>query len=338
MATNKNANLRYHVLDKCLSNPIKKYFIQDLIDACTEKLLEIDPDSKGISRRQVLEDLKYMASEEGYKALIDHLKDGKKTYYRYEDKNFSIDKQPLNQSELEQVRSAMSILSRFKGMPQFEWVNELSPKLEQAFLMEKQNAPIISFDNNSYLTGIEYLGPLFHHILYQKALQITYQSFKSEYPKTMIIHPYYLKQYNNRWFFIGLNAKFEKLSHLALDRIKELSLASVDYQANLTYDFEEYFDDIIGVTFPENGIKEKIIMKFSTDAAPYVISKPIHHSQKRISYEHGILIVSIEVIPNYELESLILSFGDRVEVLESKSLKNKIVERLKINLDIYKNT
>lgn len=337
MATNKNANLRYHVLDKCLSNHVKKYFIQDLINACTEKLQEIDPDSKGISRRQVLDDLKYMESEEGYKALIDHLKDGKKTFYRYHDKNFSIDKQPLNQAELEQIRSAMNILSRFEGMPQFAWVNELTPKLEQTFMIEKDVAPIIGFDNNAYLEGIEYLGKLYHYILYKQPLCITYQPFKSDKPTKFILHPYYLKQYNNRWFLFGLNDQYKTISNLALDRIKVIEEDKISYIPNSLYeDFNEYFEDIIGVTLPPEAKKEKIILQFSSSAAPYVISKPLHHSQKRISYDNGVLIMSIEVIPNYELESLVLSFGERVQVLEPETFKNKIVERLSWNLDIYK--
>ena len=65
MAVNKNAQTRYHVLDKCFSNPVKKYFIQDLIDAIEKVLLEIDPDSNGIKRRQVEEDIKYMESAKG---------------------------------------------------------------------------------------------------------------------------------------------------------------------------------------------------------------------------------------------------------------------------------
>lgn len=137
MAVNKNAQTRYHVLDKCFSNPMKRYFIEDLIEACNTMLLDIDPTSNGIKRRQLEEDIKYMESEEGYRADIERLRDGKRVYYRYLDPKFSIDKQPLNQAELEQIKSAMHILSRFKGMPQFEWVNELAPKLEQTFLLEK---------------------------------------------------------------------------------------------------------------------------------------------------------------------------------------------------------
>lgn len=335
MASNKHASIRYRVLDKCFANPVKKYFLDDLIAACNMALKEIAPESSGISKRTIQNDIIHMESTEGFSAPIGHYVDGKKTYYRYSDKNFSIDKQPLNQAELEQIKAAMQVLSHFKGMPQFEWLNELNPKMENALLMERDTAPIIGFDNNNCLIGIERLGDLFHAILYKKPLCISYQSYKKAEPSKQLLHPYYLKQYNNRWFLLGLNAKLNKITNLALDRIKAVEEEAIPFIPNKV-DFEEYFDDIIGVTLPEDAAKEKIILKFAASASPYVFSKPLHHSQKKIDYTNDELTISIEVIPNYELESLILGFGERVEVLTPENFKILILERLTKSLKPYK--
>jgi predicted DNA-binding transcriptional regulator YafY len=336
MSANKNASIRYHILDKCLSNPVRKYFIEDLVKACDEALKEINPSASGIKKRTIQYDLRHMESAEGWNAPIQHLQDGKRIYYRYSDKQFSIDNQPLNQAEIEQLKSALEILGRFQGMPQFEWVNELTPKLEQAFIIEKGTAPIISFDNNNYLRGIKRLGELFHHILYKRPLCITYQSFKSEQPRQFIIHPYYLKQYNNRWFLFGLNHDLQKISNHPLDRIIDVKEKSIKYIANTAYDFNEYFEDVIGVTLSSEAVPEKVILRFDPQAAPYVISKPLHGSQKSITHDDQELMISIEVIPNYELESLILSFGDLVTVLQPDTLRDKILNRCHIAIQKYK--
>ena len=335
MPSNKNAQTRYHVLDKCFANPMKKYFIEDLVEACNEKLLEIDPNSNGIKRRQLLEDIKYMESDEGWSAPIAHCPDGKRIYYRYSDPKFSIDNQPLNKAELEEIKSAMQILSRFKGMPQFEWVNELVPKMQQTFLLEKENQTIISFDNNQYLKGIEYLGRLFQAILYKKTLRIEYQSYKSDTAKSNQVHPYYLKQFNNRWFLLGLSDSWNTLSTFALDRIIIIDDSEVPYVSNTDYDFDEYFEDIIGVTRHENARLQLIKLRFDPQMAPYVLSKPVHGSQKVVLNNESGLIVSIEVIPNYELETLILSYGDRVKVLEPESFQKVITGRLGKGFNLY---
>lgn len=335
MASNKNAQTRYHVLDKCFANPMKKYFIETLIEACNEKLLEIDPKSNGIKRRQLLEDIKYMESEEGWSAPIEHCPDGKRIYYRYSDRNFSIDNQPLNQAQLEEIKSAMQILSRFKGMPQFEWVNELVTKMQQTFLLEKGNQAIISFDNNQYLKGIEHLGVLFHAILYKTTLRIQYKSFRSDVAREYIIHPYFLKQYNNRWFLFGCHEGFRKITNLALDRIVDMVESDTAYSPNNEYDFEEYFEDIIGVTRHDDVELQLIKLRFEPKIAPYVLSKPLHGSQRVIVNNELDLIIAIEVIPNYELETLILSYGEQVKVLEPESLQKVIRARVKKATELY---
>jgi len=328
MPVNKNALIRYKVLDRCFSNPGKKYFIDDLVEECNKQLMEIAPNTKGVQKRQLFEDIKYMESSEGWSADIQKILFGKKKFYRYRDKNFSISNQPLNASEIDQLHSAIDIIQRFKGMPQFEWINEFTPKLEQAFTLDASAPPIISFDNNEYLKGVEYIGDLFNAILYKKVIKVKYRSFKSDILNNFIIHPYYLKQYNNRWFLFGHNEGIQKLTNLALDRIQSIEDHNLPYSENDTYDFNEYFEDIIGVTKPDNGLVEKIVLKFSDISLPYILSKPLHGSQKVIKDENEIFI-SIEVIPNYELESLLLSFGERIKIISPNTLKDKI--RLRLN-------
>ena len=130
MATNKNATIRYQALNRCLRNPGRKYFIDDLIEACNDSLLDIDPYSTGIKRRQVFDDIKFMRDSQGFDAPIESYKDGKKVFYRYNDPSFSINNQPLNEKEAQQLKEALLTLSRFKGIPQFEWVDEIKARLE----------------------------------------------------------------------------------------------------------------------------------------------------------------------------------------------------------------
>ncbi|KAA0989269.1 helix-turn-helix transcriptional regulator [Dyadobacter aurulentus] len=220
----------------------------------------------------------------------------------------------------------MELLARFEGMPQFGWVNELMPKLQQSFLLEPNHAPIISFDNNQYLTGIERLGMLFQCILYKQVLRIQYQPFHNEETSELIIHPYYLKQYNNRWFLFGLNSKYEKIFNLALDRIVEVREEDVPFIENTLCDFNEYFDDIVGVTRLEESAVTEILLSFDLKTAPYILSKPLHGSQKVKSRTDQELVISIEVSPNYELESALLAFGEKVKVLEPESFRTLIRE------------
>lgn len=336
MATNKNALIRYKVLDRCFRNPGKRYFIDDLIEECEKVLLEIDPDSNGISRRQILEDISFMESKEGWKIELTRNRAGRKVFYRYADLGFSINNMPLNEVEINQLRSAADILSQFKGMPQFEWVNELVPKLKQGMASKEAATTILEFDNNQYLKGIDKLGPLHNAIFYKKVLEISYQPFENETPYKIVMHPYFLKQYNNRWFLFGYNPEKEKSDwNLAIDRIVDINELTDKHQKNITINWKEYFEDIIGVTKPEKAEIEDISLQFLGKTGKYMESKPLHGSQKSKWISESVLEVKLQLIINYELERLILSYADTVVVISPVAFKETIKSRLLAGFNRY---
>ena len=90
--------------------------------------------------------------------------------------------------------------------------------------------------------------------------------------------------------------------------------------------------DIIGVSVPyEAQDAETITLQFSPERFKYVVSKPLHTSQKIIDEDK--CIVAIKVIPTRELDQSILAFGPDVEVLAPNryrmSIETKIEECLK---------
>ena len=336
MAKNKGAIVRYRTIDRCLRDIKRKYGIQDLIRECSEALTNALSEETKVSRRQIYDDLNYMESDMGYKANIDHINEGRNVYYRYADPDFSIEKMPLTDAEIDQLKETVLMLNRFKGMPQFEWMEEIISKIEDAFLLRGNNESVISIEQNPDLKGLENITPLFDAIVHKRVLKISYQSFKREKPDEYEMHPYFLKQYNNRWFLFGLTAEKHQITNLPLDRILDIAILDTAYiEKDEDLDIVEYFDDIIGVTFPKKEEDRKIaniVLKFHKDLYPYIKNKPFHHTQH--SYDDECKI-TFKVIPNIELTSLILSYGSQVEVLEPQSLRDKIREHALKMKEIY---
>jgi predicted DNA-binding transcriptional regulator YafY len=333
MSTNKNAVLRYNTLDKCFSNFGRKYYFKDLLEKVNEVLEDFDPGCIGIKIRQLRDDIRFMKSDAGYSAPIIAINEGKKAYYRYEDKTFSINNSPLNSTEAEQLRNAISVLQRFEGAPQFEWINEIGPMLTSHFGLNKAERKIISYDSNIDYSGYDKILPIFNAIVNKRVLKIYYKSFKDE-DYHLFFHPYYLKQYNNRWFLFGMHAEYnEPCWNLPLDRI--MTLEEIDLAYIYTdIDWEDYFYDIIGVTKPKDHTIEEVELIFSEEQAKYISTKPLHPSQRSSVLESGELQVRLRLIPNYELEMKILSFGEKVKVKHPIELQNSIIKRLDL---AYKN-
>lgn len=331
MSINKKALTRYLAYDRCLRNTGAKYTWNRLKDEANKALKE--EGLEGIGKTQFYADMQYLEFSE-WKAPIEKYKDGRTVYFKYSDPSYSINNQPLNETEAKQLKSALQLLSRFKGAAQFEFINEIIPAIESKLGLVSVEREIMSFESNLDYEGSKYITPLFNAIVNKRALIIEYQDFKSPLPYTISFHPYYLKQYNNRWFVFGYN-EFTKNEfwNMALDRIKFIEEAKEDY-IDTNLDWESYFYDLIGVTKKIGDEIQAIKLWFSSTQAPYIITKPIHPSQKSKNTEDGLEVI-INVVPNYELEKLILSFGEAVRVISPKSFQEIILSRIKKSVNNY---
>ncbi|WP_405570194.1 helix-turn-helix transcriptional regulator [Winogradskyella sp. Asnod2-B02-A] len=333
MSTNKHAIIRYQTLDKCFQNTGRRYYIEDLLEACNTSLYEFDGNSEGIKKRQLYDDVRFMESEQGWSIPLEKIKDGRRRYYRYEDSSFSINNQPLNDEEANQLKEALMTLKRFKGMPQFEWINDITTRLESSFGLIKAGTPVIDFESNPYLKGLEHISNLYRAIIYKKPLKITSESFRTNSIDTYELHPYYLKQYNNRWFLFGYNVELDSIYKKAIDRIDNIQELQVPY-IETKINFNEYFNNVIGVTINHEKEPSKVVLRINKELWPYINSKPLHESQSSGGIENlrtledGFIDITINVVLNYEIETKILEHGEKVRILEPEALKLTIRDRI----------
>ena len=335
MPTNKNAAIRYQTLDKCFRDRRHRYYMEDLIDKCEEAIYYYNGVG-GVSRRQIFEDIKFMESETGWSVPLERKQDGRRVYYRYSDPDFTINAQPLTEDEARQLRSVIITLRRFRGLPSNAWVDEVISNLEWRFGLRGNQENMIGFEQNPYLRGLNLLPDIIDAATSHQAVRITYRNYKNcdeEY--TVVVHPWYIKQYNNRWFLMAYDAEADRISNYALDRIQNFNVEEdVAYIPNKEVDFEHYFDDVFGVTIPPSDVEKiRVLLQFSKKQYPYIVSKPLHHSQEIVDADNRIL--AVEVRPTYEFTQLILSFGFDVKVLEPEPFKQEILANLRRNLQNY---
>ena len=332
MATNKNAQLRYQILDRCFSNFHRRYEIDDLLDEVNEQL--DDMFGTTVSLRQIREDIKYMRDRDSFNApIIAYPYDGKKCYYRYSDRDFSIYNNELSLTDLNKLQSTIDMLSRFRGAAANVWLEEVISNLEYRFGLKSNQEHLVSFEQNEQLKGSEHLADIIDATVNHQTLEISYLTFRGK-DISMTIHPYYVKQYNGRWFLYGLNEELNRISNLALDRIQSYENSEKPFRKNEQCDFSTYFDDVIGATIPNDDVKKETIgLRFSANRFPYVVSKPIHKSQKIV--DEISCKVEIQVCPTRELDQQLFSFIPDVEVLYPEWYRQQMMEKIEENLKKY---
>lgn len=328
MSINKLALIRYKTIDDCLRNKRRKWTLEDLIEKVADTLYEKEGIDNGVSKRTIQSDIQLMRSDKlGYNAPI--IVKSKKYYY-YSDENYSISNAPINNADVDKMKEIVGVLKQLNGFSYFDEMSEMIARLENnLYTSTHQSRNCIQFEDNKQLKGLEHISPLYQAILNRKTLLISYQSFKALASQDMVIYPYLLKEYRNRWFLIGKQKENKYLQTLALDRIIRFDEAHKEkFMEHEGIDFDNYFNDLIGVSKNEKDTPYKVLFWIDKAHAPYIITKPIHTSQKLIEEKSDGSVFRIVVVMNFELEREILGFGEFVKVLAPRLLASRINRRL----------
>ncbi|MDO4802098.1 MAG: WYL domain-containing protein [Prevotellaceae bacterium] len=334
MPVNKNAQFRYQILDRCFSDFRHKYDFDTLLEKVNDYLEDVQGGDSMVGVRQLRGDINairkmlpngiYLDAKPYY---------DKKCYYRYSERDFSIFQNELSPDEVQKLRSTIEMLSRYRGVPNNAWLEEVISNLEYRFGIKSNSDNVVSFEQNEQLKGLEYLSELIDAAANHTPLIIYYKTYKGK-ELTSTLHPYHVKQYNNRWFLFGFEEESGKIANKALDRIQRISWAKIPFKSNTSIDFGHFFDDVVGVSIPYSNVeKETIVLRFTPARFPYVTSKPIHISQIVLNEDE--CTISLGVKPTRELEQQILSFGSDVEVLSPKTLRAQIAGKVAENYRKY---
>ena len=333
MPQNKNFQKRITILDECFSSRTGLFTLEKLIEVVSTKL------ELNVSRKTIQNDIKYIreiienkkSSEIDFDetpVFIPKLFEGKKTIFKYSNVDLAMGNQLLSKTDQEQLEDTLSILSRYRNREDFFWLDEMFPRIQSAFnLVHEDYNGLISYQSNRDYSGESLVGEIHNQLLRKKILIIEYKGFKDESSYTRTIHPYHLKQYNNRWFLFGLEESdnYTGITNLALDRIITITETIDNITPNVT-NWGDFFDQMIGVSFAANQKSIDLKLKFSLKRIPYVLTKPIHGDQRIDKTDPEKRTIIINLLPNNEMYQAILSFGSDIQVIEPSEVKEKMKE------------
>lgn len=334
----KNAIMRYKILDSLLSNRNRYYSISELLEKVNEAL-ELDG-MEPVSRRCIEKDLNTLECAP-YEAAIERVWYHGKKCIRYAEEGFSIFTKKLTEEEENLLSEVLNTIGQFDGLDTFEWLDSLKKRLDI-----KEHRRIIQFDSNPYFEGRNLIGSLFTAISNKQVLALKYHTFKDPQVKEVVVYPYLLKEYNNRWFLI-VGVEDGTILNFALDRIDDFKpMPHIDY-IEPDEDLESRFDDIVGVTLFKDKPTEDILLWVNEEGFQYVKTKPLHGSQRDVKGEEdktmrekypalqGGRFFRLQCILNYELEQLLMSKMNQLVVIEPATLKDSLINRIKKMDSLY---
>ena len=334
MPANKFATIRYHVIDKMLRNKYKPYpSVDDIVEKCSEVLL------KRVSKSSIEKDVRSMKNDEAldYFAHIEYSRTYKGYFYGNED--YSIDKVPLNEDEIEAVQFATNILTQFKNVAIFkDYENAIDKVLDKVNLtgMNSTNEKeYIQFENIPTVSGNEFLAPILNAIRKKKNVEFNYQSFKKEESTSRSFSPYLLKEHKNRWYVVGTETGSSQYKVFGLERMANVKVGTESFVRNSDFNAKDFFKNSIGITAKPNQDPDEVKFECNAVLLQYLESQPIHDSQIIEKTNSG-GVVSLTVLVTFELIQLLVGFGNELTVLQPQTLIDSLIKKHTDAINNYK--
>lgn len=317
--------LRYQAIHNRLKNPHLPSRWQDLAHHCQLFLQDRLGIDKQPAKRTIELDIHRMRN--GHLGYYAPIKYNRENGYYYSNLNFEINQLDISSADLEALYEAIKITRNITSR-----LNILAIEKPLANLMDILNLHFepdckkyIYLEQSANEPGLLWVDCLYNAIRCKKVLNISYHPFDKEHVNH-IFSPYFIKEYNNRWFTIGYEHNMDKIINLALDRMKEVK-SSLQSFVNKEIDHDEMYSHVYGVTIKDHANPIKITFKTNVLLAKYLISKPIHPTQSVLHQDHEQIVFQLNVIENYEIRRVLWSYYPDLEVLTPASLKDDYHKR-----------
>lgn len=273
--------------------------------------------------------------------IIDYLNDiGLKTSKRTTERDldairndFGIDisYNRLNDGYFIDYDNSINIESFFRFLEIVNTAELLSESLSES----KEALSYISFDTGGGLKGIEYLKPLLQAIKEHRKIAFKHFNFHTELNKSYSMKPYLLKEYQNRWYIVGVVEGINELRTFGIDRLEDLKLKTDTFIPDKKINPLAKFEQIVGLVYSD-AEQQRIVLSFTPNQGHYIKTLPIHKSQQILVDDATEFRIELKLIPNFELTQKILMNADAVKVVEPKWLADEIKNILLSSLENYK--
>lgn len=167
------------------------------------------------------------------------------------------------------------------------------------------------------------------------SLVVSYKPFWYDEPYQLVIDPYFVRLFKQRWYLIGSSHKHNAIRTFAFDRICDINISKDKFIMPEGLNVESYFSDSFGIMQQDNVQMETIRLKFIAEQGIYIETRPLHHSQKLISRTNEYMVFEFNLKPTFDFIQELMSYGSDLEVLSPQSLRKKITDCVRVMFEIY---
>lgn len=184
-------------------------------------------------------------------------------------------------------------------------------------------------------SGIQFIDTIVQAMRSSFQIEMEYQAYTWSNSHQLIIEPYFLRLFKQRWYLIGVNTFHNQIRSYALDRVKGITLGEKKFKYPSKFTPADYYKDSFGIITENEKVPTKTVLKVSAEQAPYIRNLPFHCSQNEIECNDEYSIFELHICHTYDFIQELLSMGEDLEILEPADLKNEVYLKLKRMVQKY---
>jgi predicted DNA-binding transcriptional regulator YafY len=201
---------------------------------------------------------------------------------------------------------------------------------------KEKSLSCLSFESNGNYAGSANLEPIYSAIIQSKIISFDHENYEKNTRKHRTIQPYLLKEYNSKWYVVGVFADSNTIRIFGLDRISHIEMSDQTFEKTEQKRISELFDNLIGLVYDIEK-PTAVWLSVTPGQAKYFKNSPLHDTQEIVEENEKEVIFSYYIIPNRELQRLILGYSSQVKVLKPEWFAKQIEEQIEEMLALYKN-
>ena len=215
--------------------------------------------------------------------------------------------------------------------PYFLKLLEFSQNIEllTSYLKEGSDiSEIIEFEEYHSFKGLGFIHDIAFYIKNGSEVNLTYKRFNAELEKDYCFHPYLLREYLKRWYVIGSLRGTNEIRTFGLDRIISLQDTGKNFRKVKQKMITSLFKDVIGITASELDIPQKIELVCKPYQGNLFKTLPLHTSQRVIRETADKIVLTFNMVVNFELKQRLLMISTQAKVVKPETLRLEMEQLL----------
>ena len=307
---------------------------------CRQLAEEID-----VTRKTIQRDINFMRTELDLPIVYDRVEHGyhyERPLHEFPLMRYSVEDvvalflarkalEPLQGSPLEAtLRDSFKRLSGARqGEVSFNWSD-----LDEAFSVR---------DSGVVPGDVKLFEKLAQAVLDCRELRFNYREIDSKEWEERSLRPFHLAAFEGGWYLIGYDLDRKARRTFAIQRMKGVRLLKTKFLRPADFKITDHLGGSFGVWHqPEDkGKSRRVTLRFKGWAARMVSERRWHPSQQinwlsKKEEKQEVLNLIMELSSFEEIARWILSWGDQVEVIEPKELREKVIASLEATRQVYR--